>query len=265
MDATQPRLTILLVGYGWFAGIPQGQINNAQLIAEALDGRVLTVRDAAGIRATARVHSLTVPVTWEGAFPPVEAKVEALAPQIVLALGTAAGLEALRPEPYGVNWMTGKDADSPDRACAKEEPIEPGAPAYVRGSLPYERMVLAMLEAGIPAYLGALSDAPDAPCLHRCTTGAYLCNYMAYRLTRSVQARGADAMAGFMHVPTQPRYCVADRLRQLREAQSEADRTEKLAAPLYSTMTLEAMIAGTEAALCACIEAWLDHHPEADR
>ena len=29
---------ILLVGYGWFAGIPEGETNNSEMIARALDG-----------------------------------------------------------------------------------------------------------------------------------------------------------------------------------------------------------------------------------
>ena len=34
-------LSILLCGYGWFAGIPEGETNNAELIARALDGETL--------------------------------------------------------------------------------------------------------------------------------------------------------------------------------------------------------------------------------
>ena len=30
-------LSILLCGYGWFAGIPEGETNNAELIARALE------------------------------------------------------------------------------------------------------------------------------------------------------------------------------------------------------------------------------------
>lgn len=32
-------LSILLCGYGWFAGIPEGETNNAERIARALDRR----------------------------------------------------------------------------------------------------------------------------------------------------------------------------------------------------------------------------------
>ena len=36
-------LSVLLCGYGWFAGIPEGETNNAELIARALDGETLVV------------------------------------------------------------------------------------------------------------------------------------------------------------------------------------------------------------------------------
>ena len=38
-------LSILLCGYGWFAGIPEGETNNAELIARALDGETLVCGD----------------------------------------------------------------------------------------------------------------------------------------------------------------------------------------------------------------------------
>ena len=44
-------LSILLCGYGWFAGIPEGETNNAELIARALDGETLVCGD---VRATVR-------------------------------------------------------------------------------------------------------------------------------------------------------------------------------------------------------------------
>ena len=39
-------LSILLCGYGWFAGIPEGETNNAERIARALDGEILARGDA---------------------------------------------------------------------------------------------------------------------------------------------------------------------------------------------------------------------------
>ena len=73
---THQEATILLVGYGWFRGIPEGEINNAEAIARALDGELLTAQDG----TVGRIHSLIAPVTWDGAFAPVEAAALALRP-----------------------------------------------------------------------------------------------------------------------------------------------------------------------------------------
>ena len=82
-------LSVLLCGYGWFAGIPEGETNNAELIARALDGETLVCGD---VRAT--VRGMTMPVLWRGAFEPVQAAIDAQKPDLVLALGTDASTGA---------------------------------------------------------------------------------------------------------------------------------------------------------------------------
>ena len=241
--------TVLLVGYGWFAGIPQGETNNAELIARALDGALC---EGDGVRG--RVHGLVVPVTWAGAFPPVQAAIDALHPDIVLALGTDARAGAMRPEPYGVNWQRGRDADpdDPTRETVMDNPIVPGGPDALRGTLPYEAMVCAMLDAGIPARLGALTDAEEgAPLPVCCTAGMYLCNTMAYRLAEHAARTGLRA--GFMHVPTQPGYAAARRRREMETA-DEAERERLMREPVPASMPLAQMIEGTRAAILACLK-----------
>ena len=104
--AIKMKKKILLIGYGWFASIPEGQTNNAELIARALDGE--TLLGESGNEAV--ISSLIVPVIWKEAFLPVEQAIRDLQPDVVLALGTDASACAMRPEPFGVNWMRGKDA-----------------------------------------------------------------------------------------------------------------------------------------------------------
>lgn len=232
--------TILLVGYGWFASIPEGETNNAEWIARALDGEILRTQD--GVEA--KVHALVVPVIWSEAFAPVEAAVRALEPDIVLALGTDASASAMRPEPWGVNYMKGKDEARDGRVTEMNAPIVPGAAPFLRGTLPYEQMTLAMLRAGIPAQTGALSDAEEgAPLEKKSTTGLYLCNYMTYRLAQLAQENPA-LRAGFMHVPTQPQYACARRLAQ---------GADVLSTPMPPSMPIEMMIRGTREALRACL------------
>ena len=236
-------LSILLCGYGWFAGIPEGETNNAELIARALDGETLVCGD---VRAT--VRGMTMPVLWRGAFEPVQAAIDAQKPDLVLALGTDARAGALRPEPFGVNWRRGRDAgDTPE----ENSPLFSGEAEWLRGTLPYAQMVRAMLAAGVPARLGALTPAPaDAPLTVQSTTGMYLCNYMTYRLAKL--SRETGLRAGFMHVPTQTAYACRHRERMLAAAADEEAKEKLLAAPIAG-MELEMMVRGTRAALEACL------------
>ena len=213
-------LSILLCGYGWFAGIPEGETNNAERIARALDGEILARGDARAV-----VHGMTMPVLWNGAFEPVQAAIDELKPDLVLALGTDARASAMRPEPFGVNWRRGRDAGGNPEENA---PIFAGEPDWLRGALPYEAMARAMLAAGVPAQMGALTSAPEgAPLAMQSTTG-------------------------FMHVPTQPLYACRQRERMLAAAADDEAREKLLAAPIAG-MELETMIRGTRAALEACL------------
>lgn len=237
--------TILLAGYGWFSGIPEGETNSTELIARALDGQ--TVRSADG-RVRARIHALVVPVMWDRAFVHMERAIEALRPDVILALGTDAGTGAMRPEPFGVNWCEGKDAapENPALETSRCGPIVPGGAPVLRGTLPYEAMVLSMLRAGYPAYVGSVEDA-QTPAGKKCTTGYYLCNYMAYCLARYAQEHPLPA--GFMHVPTQPSYAARRRLERA------AAEPEALSQPLRPSMPLPMMIEATRVALGACLDA----------
>lgn len=237
-------LSILLCGYGWFAGIPEGETNNAELIARALDGETLIHKNIC-----AEIHGMTMPVLWNGAFEPVQKAIDELHPNLVLALGTDGRASAMRPEPFGVNWRKGRDAgDNPE----VYSPILEGDEIWLRGTLPYEAMTRAMLAAGIPAQTGALSPADaDAPLPFKSTTGMYLCNYMTYRLAQL--SRETGLRAGFMHVPTQPEYACRHRERMLDAAQTDEERTRLLTAPL-AAMPLEMMVKGTRAALEACLD-----------
>ena len=245
--------TILLAGYGWFAGIPEGETNNAELIARALDGETLIVTRGDGETILGRVHGLVVPVVWETAFPQVMAAVQALHPDIVVGMGTDARISGLRPEPYGVNWQRGTDArpDAPARQTTVDGKILEDGADWLRGTLPYEAMVTSMLRAGIPALMGSLlPPKEDVPLSAFATPGLYLCNKMAYLLADYGQRAGIPA--GFVHVPTQPQYAAARRLARIESLIGE-ELAEAMVKPI-SAMPLPMMIEGMRAALAACLK-----------
>lgn len=244
--------TILLAGYGWFAGIPEGETNNAELIARALDEETLVITREDGETVCGHIRSIVVPVVWETAFPQVKAAIEEVRPDMVLAIGTDARASALRPESYAVNWQRGTDAlpKDPSRQTTVDGKILPEGEDFLRGTLPYEAMVSAILSAGIPAQLGALlPPREDVPLCAAATPGMYLCNKMAYLLADYGQRHGLPA--GFLHVPTQPQYAARRRLAQLEGLSGEA-LAETMAKPL-AAMPLPMMVEGTRAALRACL------------
>jgi len=210
-------LKILLVGYGWYRGIPEGQTNNAETVALALDGEKIVARDDKGrVVGKGKVHSLVIPVTWYGAWPPVAQAIEELKPDIVLGLGTGGSLTI---EPYGSNVMNGCDANPDDptqEVCMDREAIQPDGPDWRRGSLPYDEMVLAMLAAGIPAHRGYQRGYSDDG-LPMATPGWYLCNYFCYKGPWYVQENDLDIDIGFIHIWTRPEYRAWPRLQDIEE------------------------------------------------
>lgn len=244
--------TILLAGYGWFAGIPEGETNNSELIARALDGETLVMQREDGETVCGRIRSLVVPVAWETAFPQVMAAIEEIQPDMVLAMGTDARISGLRPEPYGINWQRGTDAlpEDPEKQTTVDGKILSDGVDFLRGTLPYEAMVMEILRARIPALMGSLlPPKEDVPLAAFATPGLYLCNKMAYLLADWSAKSGVPA--GFLHVPTQPQYAAARRLKRL-EALSGEELAEAITKPI-SAMPRPMMIEGTRAALRACL------------
>lgn len=261
---------ILLAGYGWYYGIPEGQINNAELIALALDNAMIKARGAKGrVVALGKVHSIVIPVTWDGAWPPVLEAIEELAPDIVVGLGTSPGARGIRPEPYASNVMRCCDAlppEDPERKCKQMEPIEDGGPDYREGNLPYTEMVLAMLKAGVPAYRGKKTGYVTyteeiPPCIKpgtypSATPGWYLCNFLTYKLAKYVLEEAPDIAAGFIHIPTQPEYVAWDRYAALEALDPDSPEFDELIEDTPSaSMKLSDMIDGIRISLEECVRA----------
>ncbi len=94
-----------------FAGIPEGETNNAELIAPRWTAKQLVCGRCVGDGAAhdhARALARRVPSRFSAA-------IDAQKPDLVLALlGTDARADALR-RAFGVNWRKGRDAgDTPE-------------------------------------------------------------------------------------------------------------------------------------------------------
>ena len=115
------------------------------------------------------------------------AAAEELRPDAVVALGQAAGREAVTVERLAVNLM---DASSPDNEgkAPVDAPVVPGAPAAYFATLPVKAMRDAMLAAGTPAALS-------------CSAGTFVCNNLMYALLHYAARRRPGLPCGFIHLP----------------------------------------------------------------
>lgn len=143
-----------------------------------------------GMLGGCRIHTLLLPVTYEGCFPPVLNTLQELSPAAVVCLGQAGGRDAITPERVAVNLC---DAPAPDNAgmTLADTPIAASAPAAYFSTLPIKRMCEAMAVQGVPARVSL-------------TAGTYVCNRLFYSLMRYLDTEKPACLGGFVHVPYLP-------------------------------------------------------------
>lgn len=169
--------TLLLTGFEAFGG---ESINPSWLVAQALHGEVIT---------GARVVAVQLPCVFGEALAVLQQALAEHRPQLVLALGQAAGRCELTPERVAINVDDARIADN-HGAQPVDVPIVPGGPAAYFSSLPIKAMVAALHEGGVPA---AVSQ----------TAGTFVCNHVFYGLMHQLQA-SPGVRGGFMHLPLLP-------------------------------------------------------------
>lgn len=133
-----------------------------------------------------RVISVDLPVTFSGAWRRLEAAIRRHDPALVLATGLWAGRSDLSIERVALNHI---DARIPDNAGRqpRDRPIIPGAPLAYAPRLPVGQIVATLRAAGIPATASL-------------TAGAFVCNFLYYRLAHALQP--SRRRYGFIHVPS---------------------------------------------------------------
>lgn len=170
-------MTVVVSGFEPFGG---DETNPSWDTAQALAarGRELVSDDVVAVR---------LPVTFDGAWPALEAAVREHAPAVVVALGLAGGSRGIRLERVAIDVV---DARIPDNAGAApvDEPVVADGPAAYWSGLPLKGALAALRADGIPAEVSN-------------TAGTYVCNATFYRLMH--HAAGVPRLrAGFVHVPT---------------------------------------------------------------
>jgi pyroglutamyl-peptidase len=119
-----------------------------------------------------------------------------------------------------------KDPGVPDNAGHQpvDEPIDETGPAAYFSTLPIKPIVARLAGEGIPA---RVSD----------TAGTYTCNYVFYRLMRTLAEHRPRAIGGFIHVP----YELSQAVGTPRPRPSMSLETITRAIGLASVTALEAL------------------------
>ncbi|UVW29602.1 pyroglutamyl-peptidase I [Massilia sp. H6] len=168
--------TVLLTGFEPFNG---ATINPAWEAVRALEGW-----SGEGFRVEVR----QLPCVFVEANRALAAMVNALAPQIVIALGQAGGRGEISVERIAINVDDASILDNAGRQPV-DRPIHAGAPAAYFSTLPIKSMVAAMRAAGLRAGVSQ-------------TAGTFVCNHVFYGLMHHVATH--PVKAGFIHVPFLP-------------------------------------------------------------
>lgn len=190
---------VLLTGFEPFAG---AGINPAQEIVRALDGEMIS---------GSKVFGRCLPCVFGEARTRLDAAIETLQPELVIAIGQAANRSAVSLERLAANFI---DAPIPDNAGQQpmESAVIDDAPAAYFSTLPLRRILERLRAAGIPSEISL-------------TAGSYVCNELFYGLMHRVSMlAGSVRAAGFIHVPAQPGLFEGNRHGMSMELQTEAIR-----------------------------------------
>lgn len=174
---------VLITGFEPFGG---NHINPSESIVRSLDGRLIAGRSVVG-----RV----LPVVTNGLRGRLESFLHDEEPDIIIAFGLAPGRPALSLERAAVNVL---DFSVPDNVgtMLKHEPIVVGGPDARLATIPFEPILDAWREGGVPGYI---SNA----------AGTYICNQVLYELLTMTQSRERTRVAGFIHLPYLPEQAIA--------------------------------------------------------
>lgn len=169
------RPRVLLTGFGPFG--PH----------RANPSEALVRRIAADPPRSLDLATLVLPVSWDGAFPPVAAALAEFRPDGVLLVGLAANRTSIEFERFAVNWRSAPLADEAGRTLAGG-PIEPGGPAGIASTANVDALAAAAAAAGAPAATSSHA-------------GTFLCNDTLYRTLRWFERRRVPAAVAFCHLP----------------------------------------------------------------
>ncbi|MEY3714593.1 MAG: hypothetical protein RJB59_396 [Actinomycetota bacterium] len=167
---------VLVTGFEPFGG---ASLNPSQLLVEELAKEKLPGVD---------LKTAILPVEFDRAAETLLAKINEFSPSVVICFGQAEGRSTITPEKIAINLDDARIADN-SGDLRKQQEIEVGGADGHFSTLPVEKMVLAINEAGVAASLSL-------------SAGSFVCNHIFYRMQQALLGRGIKS--GFVHLPLVP-------------------------------------------------------------
>lgn len=167
---------VLVTGFEPFGG---ASLNPSQLLVEELAKEKLPGVD---------LKTAILPVEFDRAAETLLAKIHEFSPSVVICFGQAEGRSTITPEKIAINLDDARIADNSGN-LRKQQEIEVGGADGHFSTLPVEKMVCAINEAGVAASLSL-------------SAGSFVCNHIFYCMQEALLGRGIKS--GFVHLPLVP-------------------------------------------------------------
>lgn len=191
MNQPEGGASVLVTGFEAFGGMghnPSWDVAS-EVAARAAAG-TLTAQRSQRHPGQMQVQALRLPVSYSRAGDTLSAAIDAAEyrpPDVVIALGLAAGTQTVRLERLGVNLRDARIRDNDD-AQPRDEPVVPGGEGALFSTLRLKAAQQRIAAAGIPVGLSL-------------SAGSFVCNDVLYTLLHHLRARALAASAGFVHLP----------------------------------------------------------------
>lgn len=172
-------MRILVSGFTPFGG---RDVNPTALLVEALANKEIKYPDEL------HVETVVLPVTFENSYLVLKDKINAFNPDVVIALGQAAGRDSIELENIAINKIHAEIKDNNGQQPT-ELPINFSGPENYLSTLPIQGIEGALKLAEVPVKISN-------------SAGTFVCNYLFYRLMEDNQE--TLRLCGFIHVPLLP-------------------------------------------------------------
>lgn len=172
-------MRILVSGFAPFGG---RDVNPTALLVEALANKEIPHP------ADLTVDAVVLPVTFDHSYIALKEKIAHFNPDVVIALGQAAGRDSIEIESIAVNTIHADIQDNIGQQ-PQNQMINQYGPEKFISTLPIFGIEGALKQAGLPVKISN-------------SAGTFVCNYLFYRLMEENQE--TLRLCGFIHVPLLP-------------------------------------------------------------